>query len=333
MSEYLKGKKIGVLCPRFFDYQDIIENGIIEEGAEVVIFDERPSNSFLMKFSLRMGFRWLVYPMIFFYYYKIFKSFLLRDIDTLLVINPESVPIWFLKYLKSSTNVKLVLYMWDSFNNKKYARKLIRFMDRAYSFDIEDARKTEGMEFLSLFFIKDDSNALAEKTKYDIVFIGTLHSDRYNFIKEIERQALAESLNVFVFIYVPNKIYFYVRRIFDRRFRCVDVNDVSFSPLKHSDNLDIMNSANAILDVQHPSQKGLTMRTIESLGAKKKLVTTNESVKSFDFFHPDNILVMDREKPNLNLTFLRKPIRELPEDVYLKYSLSQWLYILLKDDD
>ena len=77
--------------------------------------------------------------------------------------------------------------------------------------------------------------------------------------------------------------------------------------------------------MQHPKQTGLTMRTIETLGAKKKLITTNPHVKEYDFYRPENILIVDRYNPVITKEFLDAPWKEIPENIYKKYSISSWL--------
>ena len=37
------------------------------------------------------------------------------------------------------------------------------------------------------------------------------------------------------------------------------------------------------------------MRTIEMLGALK-MITTNAEIQNYDFYHPNNICIVDREK-------------------------------------
>jgi hypothetical protein len=67
------------------------------------------------------------------------------------------------------------------------------------------------------------------------------------------------------------------------------------------------------------------MRTIETLGAKKKLITTNADVINYDFFRPENVLVVDRYNPVISKEFIDEPWKEIPEDIYKKYSISSWL--------
>ena len=82
------------------------------------------------------------------------------------------------------------------------------------------------------------------------------------------------------------------------------VDEFMFATLPISAVNDIFMSSRAVLDVTHPRQCGLTMRTLETLGASKKLVTTNTAVRGYDFYDPTNIAVIDRRSPIIDPDFL-----------------------------
>jgi hypothetical protein len=88
---------------------------------------------------------------------------------------------------------------------------------------------------------------------------------------------------------------------------------------------DVFMSSRAVLDVTHPRQRGLTMRTLETLGASKKLVTTNASVADYDFYDSANIAVIDRHSPSIDADFLRSAYSPLAPSIVSRYSLSGWL--------
>ena len=87
----------------------------------------------------------------------------------------------------------------------------------------------------------------------------------------------------------------------------------------------IINSSRAVLDIQHPRQTGLTMRTIEMIGMRKKIITTNKSIVKYDFYNPNNIMVIDRNNPMIDSSFFDKPYFELPKEIYDKYSIKKWI--------
>jgi hypothetical protein len=79
------------------------------------------------------------------------------------------------------------------------------------------------------------------------------------------------------------------------------------------------------VDIQHPKQQGLTMRAIEALGSRRKLLTTNASIRTYDFYSPENIRIIGRHGVALCPEFFKTPGVEVPELVYHKYSIDGWL--------
>jgi hypothetical protein len=80
-----------------------------------------------------------------------------------------------------------------------------------------------------------------------------------------------------------------------------------------------------ILDIQHPAQEGLTMRTIEMIGAGKKLLTTNREVISYDFYDSHNMQYIDRNNPVIDKSFFKTDYRTIDSRIYDKYSIRGWL--------
>ena len=72
------------------------------------------------------------------------------------------------------------------------------------------------------------------------------------------------------------------------------------------------------------------MRNIEILGLKRKLITTNKDIVNYDFFNENNIFILDRNNPIIDISFLEKPYVMLNEDIYKKYSLKNWIIEVLK---
>jgi hypothetical protein len=78
-------------------------------------------------------------------------------------------------------------------------------------------------------------------------------------------------------------------------------------------------------------QSGFTMRTIETLGAGKKLLTTNSEVADADFFKRGNISIIDRHRPIVTSTFLESAYEPPGAGILRRYSLSGWLDEVLPD--
>jgi hypothetical protein len=81
----------------------------------------------------------------------------------------------------------------------------------------------------------------------------------------------------------------------------------------------------AVVDIEHPNQRGLTIRTFETIGAGKKLITTNKSVVNYDFYSSGNVFVIDRAKPEIPLNFLMTPAAQYSSEILYRYSLAGWI--------
>lgn len=245
-------------------------------------------------------------------------------------MSPETIDVEKIEKLRNiHKNLKVYTYMWDSIKNKKNAFPLIHISDRFFTFDSNDKMIDNKIKFLALFYINDYRNIATKRNEliYDISFIGTVHSDRYTIIKKIEE------LNLKTYFYSPSKILFFFQKLFKKDFKFIKWEDVSFKSLSKSDVLNVIGKSKSIIDIQHTLQVGLTMRTIEVLGAKKKLFTTNKNLENYDFYNISNILIINRNKPKLDFDFLKKDYEEIDKTIYEKYSLNSWLKTIFKDDN
>ena len=137
------------------------------------------------------------------------------------------------------------------------------------------------------------------------------------------------SRSIDIFCTRSTKILYYKMRLLDRHLRGTHARDFHFKALGKQEVFDLFARTKATIDIQHPRQTGLTMRCIEALGAKKKLITTNAQIKEYDFYREQNILVIDRHHPVVPAEFFNTAYEELPETIYRKYSLENWLHTVL----
>ncbi|MGL5570611.1 hypothetical protein [Cetobacterium sp.] len=320
-------KKILFFAPRFFNYEIEIKKKLEQLGAQVDFYDERMNPSNLDKVIIRLK-KKLLAKKIVNYYYNIINESKNKEYDYVFFLSPETITKELLQELKrNQKNAKYIIYMYDSIKNKKNAREILDEFDSHFSFDKNDCEIDSRFKFRPLFYL-DEYSKFTEKTcdkKYDISFIGTVHSDRYGVIKSIKEQAILNGLNVNFFMYFPSKVMYLIKKMFDKSYKNTEIKDFSFASISKEKVLDIISNSKIILDIQHPKQVGLTMRTIEMLGMKKKLITTNKNIKEYDFYNSDNIKIIDRNNPILDLDFIRNDYVEINADIYKKYSIGSWL--------
>jgi hypothetical protein len=241
------------------------------------------------------------------------------------MINPESISLKILNRIKGNVNAaEYILYMWDSFSNKKHAKKIIQFFDKIVTFDPDDARKMNIM-FRPLFFCSQKHTSNTKQKTIDISFIGTGHSDRAKIINTIQKQWNGLDLNCFFYLYLQTPLIFYWNKLTNKSFIDIPKSMFHFKPLQYDKYEEIVELSEAVIDIEHPSQKGLTMRTFEMLGKRKKLITTNKHIKEYDFYDDSNISIIDRLNPLIDEAFIHKEYCEVAPELYYKYSIDGWL--------
>ena len=67
------------------------------------------------------------------------------------------------------------------------------------------------------------------------------------------------------------------------------------------------------------------MRTIEMVGMGKKLITTNTGIQNYDFYHPNNICVIDRHDPQIPAEFWNSPYVPISRSILQRYSLRAFV--------
>jgi hypothetical protein len=327
----LNNSKFSVLlfCPKFFNYEFHIKSELENLGADVTFYDERPGNNVRDKLLLRINPR-LVQKKINNYYKGILTH--LATYDYVLVVNREAMPTWFLKELRDrNKTAKMILYMWDSLSNKKLGSKDLGFFNESYTFDWNDSVNIKEFSFLPLFYINQYAEISNDQRnlKYDLSFVGSVHGKRYELISKLLKNTNIDLERVFVYLYMPSKWMFYFRKLFVSEFRLAKYDEFNFESLPLETLLNVIRNSRIIIDIQNPNQSGLTMRTIEMIGAQKKIVTTNKSIVNYDFFHENNIYVLDHDNLEIPADFIDSDYYILPDYIYQKYSLKSWLTQLI----
>lgn len=330
----LTGKKILFLSVQTFNLENEIKSKLEQLGAIVTYYDERPANNNLIKGLLRLK-KSLLQNKIVEYYSQILLETSDINFDYLFVNRGEIVPEFFLEKLKSlQKDCKFIFYTWDSFSNHSHPVKILKYFDRKFTFDSNDALKYN-LNFRPLFFldpfqtIKKDSS----KIRYNLLFLGTAHSDRYRISNEIVNWCITNKLASFCYYFMHGRLVYLFKKFFDKSFKEFDYNKLSFKSLTVDQIADLYSKSDVILDINHPGQNGLTMRTFESIGARKKLITTNAEVKKYCFYNPNNILVIDRNNLVIDRSIFDSIYEEIDDVLYNKLTLEGWIKSIFFDEE
>lgn len=241
---------------------------------------------------------------------------ILGNQDQILIINPEIISIATHKKIKDFTN-RYIAFLYDSSKRNPIAHLLeIELFDTVFSFDPEDV-KTYNLKPLTnyIYFDKKPISKTAE-IKYDCFTISYADErlETMNRIAEIFRQKNLTSHFVVVGKNKPNEIH----------------PDIIFTRNRQNQEQvhQKINKTEAILDLLRDNQAGLSFRVFEAMGYQKKIITSNKYIQEFDFYNPENILIIDADNPQIPEKFFNTPYIPIPEKIYRKYSLDGWVEVV-----
>jgi len=323
-----RSKRVLFIHIEFYEYSQRIKDKMKELGYIVDCFCEDPKIRMVDKILQKFNSQFLTIKSTGLQN-KLIKKLSKSEIkyDYIFVIKGEKLQKEFLLHLKElNPKAQFVLYMWDD------AERVANFLenkdvyDKIYSFDKNDS-KQYGLELLPLFFCDHFRNDGNVEKNIDAFFLGWDHSDRRQLIEKILPILRENNMNYYFHLYTG--IWKSLRRrIWNLNFR-KKPDYVKYNTLSLKKSIQLTLNSRILIDIQHPSQSGLTMRTLETLAAKSKLITTNSSVEKYDFYNPKNILIIDRENPVIDPEFLKTPYENVPEEIVEEYSLANWIQTML----
>lgn len=323
----LKGKKVLFIGIGFYDYDEHIVKKMQDLGVEVNYYKEYPKLTKLQYLQKKL-FPKSEEKLIKYYYNNIFENIKSKIYDYILVIKGDKVPEWFISNLKDKyTESQFILYQWDSIKRLQNFNNIKKYFNSILTFDRLDSIEY-GYKFRPLFY-KDIYLNNEENTKeYDVFFSGYLHSDRYNVLKKLINNYI--NLKIKHHLYI-RKIEFLKEQIkkFVKIEKLYDNSLVNFVSINDFENMEWMRKSKAVLDLHHPQQSGLTIRTIEALAMGNKIITTNEDIKNYEFYNPKQICVINRNTIEIPFDFFQT-YNYFTSKEKEKYSLEQWVIDVFK---
>lgn len=331
-------KKVLLIAPVFFGYYKEIIAELEKMGYDVDYVCDAPSNSNISKALGRIN-----KSFIRFFTKRYFKNKVLpfisgKTYDYVLVVGGMTFAFsatMVKKMRDMNPQAKFVMYQWDSEKNLPYSTSIHPYFDKLYSFDRYDCKRDSKYNFLPLFYTRmyEDigSKASYEKFEYDCSYVGTAHPLKYKNINEIAKALKAIWPKQFIYHYMPSKLKYIYHKLTAPEYKNAKLSEFKLDKIAAKEMMVVFEKSKCVLDSPQGGQTGLTIRTLECLGAKKKMVTSNVDIKYYDFYDEANILIFEPNKPiDENSPFFTNPYKELSKELYEKYSLRNWLTTLLE---
>ena len=94
---------------------------------------------------------------------------------------------------------------------------------------------------------------------------------------------------------------------------------------KYNDILVNNLNSRTLLEIMRPGQTGATLRQMEALFQKRKLITNNTNIKNEDFYRPQNIFILGERPLNTLADFINAPYDHSVDKYIDSYDVFSWL--------
>lgn len=315
----------------FFSYHISIIRELESRGLCVEWWNDRISENTIYKICLRLLPR-IVTRLSAPVFSRRLAKLEVSSLTKVLVIKGEGLPRHALATLKAAKpEARFHLYLWDSVQNTRNSGMIAPIFDSIHTFDPIDAHRY-GWHHRPLFASPATSRSVANEWEWenDWAFIGSVHSDRVKIIKRLRR--MNNGLKSYVYGFIPGKTLWWLRHLFSWSLWKKEGINLSTKVLAPEHVKKILSKARSILDIEHPNQRGLTMRTIETLLSNQKLITTNPRIRDTDLFDETRVCIIERARPKIPDAFFQHEFRPLSTELQYKYSIKGWLDEILSSE-
>ena len=326
----VKQKTFLLMMPDYSDFPNLFLENLEKEGFAPFLITDNPSkfkyigNEKIINFFQKTFFKNKDYKK------KLVEEHKLKEyykkineiegkLDYALVIRPDQFPISVIEELKKKTK-KLIAYQWDGIEKFPKVKDYFSLFDTFFCFDSEDEKNK--IKPITNFYFDCIEPAYKEfnHQKPQLYFVGLYWENREEKIDRfIERMSNKHvELNIFIQYYHKNEIK-------NPKIKYIK-NRITFL-----ENLKNVEKADVLLDFVDPVHNGLSIRFFEGMYYQKKVITDNVMVKNYDFYHPNNIFVLENDNYEKIDEFLKIPYQEISEEIVKKYGFSNWLKEIIKD--
>lgn len=212
----------------------------------------------------------------------------------------------YMKWLhKKKPNADIVFWYWNIAKNTVCPDTIEDEWCRKYSFARLDC-VNYNMKFNPLPYFYEIDVGRPDK-EFDIVFVGK-DKGRLPALLELRSQFDAMGLKT-KFVISPSHSY-------DKH--------PEYSPaISYIDSVKLGSRSKAVLDYIEVNNSGQSLRVIEALFQKEKIITNSVLVSDYDFYCPENIFILGKDDMSRLCEFLNSPYKKIDEDIIDKYDFDK----------
>lgn len=228
-------------------------------------------------------------------------------LDKEIVCKEKSVFLW----NPVSTICRNVYSKWE------YSHYLNKSGMHIYTFDENDATRYKFNKINQVYrFPHNSYYTNITNIDYEVFFIGKDKS-RSTIIAQLARQLTEQGIS-FKFHIIRDKHTLPIKQLEQY------YNDKEMS---YADSLKKVMRTKCIIEIMQQGQSGMTLRTLEAIFLRKKLITTNKNIVQTPIYNPNNIYILNYEQNKFSniKEFLNCEYQNIPEDIIRQYDVKSWI--------
>ena len=213
---------------------------------------------------------------------------------------------------KRYPNARLILWFLNSVDNTIRPDEINVEGVEFWSFDPYDC-KQYNMKFNTQFFPAHNLINLKVNSDFmrDIFFVGT---DKGRIEQLTKLRKMVEDKNITYDFHIVGNAS---RQI--PGWNCNYQNKLSYKQILCKDI-----ESKAIIDIVSSGQHGLTLRPLDAMFLKKKLITNFGGIKEYEFYDSRNIFIIDEDDENTLKSFLEDPYKSSFSERH--YEMNCWVH-------
>ena len=206
---------------------------------------------------------------------------------------------WISRYIKRvNPKIRIVFWYW---NPVKFGDVALndKNIDEVWTYSRFDAKKYNlkyNPQFYRQVFTQNE-----RPLNIDMLFLGK-NKGREQILADLKKVADAQELK-YKFIIVDSKE----------------------KQVSYKEYLRYISSSRCIVDLVPNQSCGLTLRPLEALFYKKKLITNYRDIVNYDFYNKENIFVIGKDDINKLAEFVNSPYKKIDRKIVDYYNYESWL--------
>lgn len=232
--------------------------------------------------------------------------------DCIIIINPDTFSQQVVNLLKLKTK-RYIAHNYDSLDRHPLPVNHTELFDQVFSFDIQDVKKNDFITLLNNFIYTEKK--VSTKPKNKMFMILSKSKEREIILSKIADVLDRKNIHNYEFIVVNPEITENINKNIVLTTKSISLDDVT----------NKVANAEILIDLVRTNQSGLSFRFFEAMTFHKKIITNNKNVMLYDFYNPNNILVINDDFSEIDDAFLNNAYEPVPENIYNNYTIDAWI--------